>query len=196
MSFFSRFELKNATTNDRAKVAATGSIAEGDNALGVQAPVLGVTSGAALDADGAGTLQQYLRGLLKAFIARIPVIGPQLASASMSVTPAVQEVTTIMNAAVMDQDRSSIVVDLRGKSYWMIELAAPSDTHIGVVRVYLGNTDPPVDEETLSSNMTHPANGSAYNETISICTGGAAYGYVFYDFTAGTGAFTIKSCVS
>jgi hypothetical protein len=30
---------------------------------------LGLTTGAALDADGEGTIQQYLRGLLKAFLA-------------------------------------------------------------------------------------------------------------------------------
>jgi hypothetical protein len=59
-------ELKNATTDDRAKIAATGSIAEGNNALAVHAPVLGASDGAAITADGSGTLQQYLRSLLKA----------------------------------------------------------------------------------------------------------------------------------
>ncbi len=65
-------ELKNATDDTRAKIGATAAIAEGDNVVGVQAPVLGATAGAALDADGPGTLQQYQRGLLKAFLARIP----------------------------------------------------------------------------------------------------------------------------
>lgn len=81
-------ELKNGADDTRAKIAASSSIVEGDNVVGVQAPVLGVSSGAALDADGSGTLQQYLRGLLKAFLARIPVLGSQLAAASLSVTPA------------------------------------------------------------------------------------------------------------
>jgi len=63
-------EVKNADTDARTKVATTGTIAEGDIAVAVQAPILGVTTGAALDTDGAGTIQQYLRGLLKAYLAR------------------------------------------------------------------------------------------------------------------------------
>lgn len=62
-------EMKNATTDDRAKVAASGSVAEGDVVIGVQAPVLGATTGAAVVTDANGTLQQYLRGLVKLFVA-------------------------------------------------------------------------------------------------------------------------------
>jgi hypothetical protein len=80
-------EIKNAATDDRAVVAATGSVAEGGLALAVQAPVLGATTGAALDADGTGTIQQYLRGILKYILARLPALGPQTAATSMSVTP-------------------------------------------------------------------------------------------------------------
>ena len=64
-------EIKDALTAALAKVGLVTGIAETDNALAVQAPVLGVTTGAALDADGTGTHQQYLRGLLKAFLARV-----------------------------------------------------------------------------------------------------------------------------
>lgn len=62
-------EIKNGTDDTRAKVAATGSVAEGDNALAVQAPVLGITTGAAVTTNANGTLQQYLRGLVTLFIA-------------------------------------------------------------------------------------------------------------------------------
>jgi hypothetical protein len=66
-------KLEDAATATRAKVGTSQSVVEGDNVVGVQAPVLGVTTGAALDADGPGTHQQYLRGLLKAFLARVPI---------------------------------------------------------------------------------------------------------------------------
>jgi hypothetical protein len=55
--------LKDGVGATLAKIAASGSIAEGDNVLGVQAPVLGVTSGARVITDANGTLQQYLRGI-------------------------------------------------------------------------------------------------------------------------------------
>lgn len=51
----------------KAKVAASGSVAEGDSVLGVQAPVLGATTGTAVVSDANGTLQQYLRGIIKQF---------------------------------------------------------------------------------------------------------------------------------
>ena len=46
------------------RVAAATAIVEADIALAVQAPVLGVSTGAAVVTDAAGTLQQYLRGLV------------------------------------------------------------------------------------------------------------------------------------
>lgn len=67
-------EIKDGTADTRVKVAATGSIAEGDAALAVQAPVLGVTTGAAVVTDAAGTIQQFLRGLVKLIVAKITVI--------------------------------------------------------------------------------------------------------------------------
>lgn len=57
-------ELKDATTDTRAKVAASTSLAETDNAVAVKDPVTGVTTGAAVTSNAAGTLQQYLRGLV------------------------------------------------------------------------------------------------------------------------------------
>jgi hypothetical protein len=68
-------ELKNAATDDRAKVAATSSIAEGDIGVAVQAPVLGATSDDAVDTDTTGTVSGKLRGLVKLmvnFLSRLP----------------------------------------------------------------------------------------------------------------------------
>lgn len=60
-------ELKNAADDTRAKVAASGSVAEGDSVLAVQAPVLGATSDAAVTTDTTGSLSGKLRGLIKIF---------------------------------------------------------------------------------------------------------------------------------
>ncbi len=86
-------ELKNATDDTRVKVAATGSVAEGDNALAVQAPVLGATSGAAVVTDVAGTVQQYLRGLVKMVAAKIGITIADGDSATLGATTGAAVVT-------------------------------------------------------------------------------------------------------
>lgn len=48
-----------------ADVAVASAVAESDYALAVQAPVLGVSTGAAVITDAVGYVQQYLRGLVK-----------------------------------------------------------------------------------------------------------------------------------
>ncbi len=63
-------ELKDADTDDRAKVKTASTIAESDKVLAVQAPVLGATGDTA--ATSTGTLSAKLRGLLEAFLARVP----------------------------------------------------------------------------------------------------------------------------
>ena len=55
-------ELKDGTADTRAKVAATGSVAEGDNALAVQVPVMGATTGAAVITDANGTSSSICGG--------------------------------------------------------------------------------------------------------------------------------------
>jgi hypothetical protein len=70
-------ELKNATTDDRAKIALLSALAASDLGLGVTDPVtkaallgiLGAIDGAAVVSDANGTQQQYLRGLVKLWIA-------------------------------------------------------------------------------------------------------------------------------
>lgn len=61
-------EIKNGSSNTRATVNTSTSISESDNALAVKDPVLGVTTGTAVESDVAGTVQQYLRGLVKNFL--------------------------------------------------------------------------------------------------------------------------------
>ncbi len=66
-------ELKNATTDERAEIGIATTIVESDIAVAMQAPVLGITTGAAVTTDAAGTIQQYLRGLVSAIAAKIGV---------------------------------------------------------------------------------------------------------------------------
>jgi hypothetical protein len=85
-------ENKDGETDARGKVRATGSIAEGDIVVGVQAPVLGITTAAAVVTDAAGTLQQYLRGLVKLFAARIPAsLGSKADANALPVTQSTED---------------------------------------------------------------------------------------------------------
>lgn len=66
--------------------------------------VLGSVADASIDADAAGTIKGALRGLCKAFFARIPLPGPHTAAESLSVVPAggaTAAVTSVV-AAVAD----------------------------------------------------------------------------------------------
>jgi hypothetical protein len=65
-------ELKDATTATRAKIGAGTGIVAGDAAIAVKDPAIGQTTGAAVETDAAGTVQQYLRGLVKNLV---PVFG-------------------------------------------------------------------------------------------------------------------------
>lgn len=64
--------IKDNALENYARVHDPASILESDQALAVFASVLGLTTGAALDADGPGTIQQFARSLFKAFLARTP----------------------------------------------------------------------------------------------------------------------------
>lgn len=66
-------ELKDGTTDARSVVKAGTSIVAGDVALAVKDPVTGAVDGAAVITDANGTLQQYLRGLVKLVAAKINV---------------------------------------------------------------------------------------------------------------------------
>lgn len=58
-------EVKNAVDDTRAVVAAGTAVTEAGNTLAVKDPSVGVTTGAAVTTDAVGTVQQYLRGLIK-----------------------------------------------------------------------------------------------------------------------------------
>lgn len=80
-------ELKNAATDERAEVGVVTTIVEGDIAVAMQAPVLGITTDAAVITDAAGTIQQYLRGLIRWAFERMPTsLGQKLMAASFPVT--------------------------------------------------------------------------------------------------------------
>jgi len=85
-------KLEDAASATRAKVAATGSIAEGNNVVGVHDPVQGATTDAAVTTDAAGTHSGKLRGLVKLIgdlIALLPVsIGQKAAAGSLSIIEA------------------------------------------------------------------------------------------------------------
>jgi len=66
--------LDSAGTNE-AQIAAVSAIAEsGSTKLATHDPTIGITTGAAVITDAAGTVQQYLRGLVKLVAANINVV--------------------------------------------------------------------------------------------------------------------------
>jgi hypothetical protein len=83
-----------------ARLLSAGTVAAADLLASILATA-GATSGAAVVTDAAGTLQQYLRGLVTLVAARIPAIGPQTAAASLSVTPATTIPAARATAAVV-----------------------------------------------------------------------------------------------
>jgi hypothetical protein len=58
-------ELKDATTDTRAVIGTSGTIDEGDNALAVKDPAVGLVADGAVVTDANGTLSAKLRGLVK-----------------------------------------------------------------------------------------------------------------------------------
>lgn len=61
-------EIKDGATDTRAKVGVGTAIVAGDVAIAVKDPVIGKTDGAAVMTDVDGTIQQYLRGLVKGLL--------------------------------------------------------------------------------------------------------------------------------
>jgi hypothetical protein len=58
-------ELKDGTTDTRAVIGPSGTIDEGDNALAVKDPAVGLVADGAVVTDANGTLSAKLRGLVK-----------------------------------------------------------------------------------------------------------------------------------
>src|SRR3990167_5132217 len=123
-------ELKNATDDTRAKITALSGIVSSDVGLPVTDPIsnaaLGVTTGAAVVTDANGTIQQYLRGLVKLIVAKIGV--------TVAAGDDATEGTTTGAAVVTDAD-GTLQQYLRGLvKLWIGGLAA-STNNIGDVDI-------------------------------------------------------------
>jgi hypothetical protein len=83
-----------STDGDNVAVKATskGEVCTNDAAANA---VLGTTGGAAVITDAAGTIQQYLRGII---VRILSFIGPQTAAASLSVVPSADQNPIFDNA--------------------------------------------------------------------------------------------------
>jgi len=169
--------------------SASGLAKEADGNLAAAVAAFGATSDASIDADAAGTLSGKLRGLLKAFLARIPVIGPQLMAASMSVTPSVNTAALVFSPdATMDETLTSAAIDTKGCSRISLQLHAASATHVGTVAVQVSDDGTNWNPVTLSSTPT-AASGSAFDATIDLDIAAKQF-RVVYTFTSGTGTLT------
>lgn len=86
---------------NEAAIDTAAAILEGNaNKLAVHDPTLGTSTGAAVITDANGTVQQYLRGLVKLFITRLPAsLGQKAMSASLPV--------------VLANDQSALPVDIQ-----------------------------------------------------------------------------------
>jgi hypothetical protein len=117
--------IQDGTGTALAVVKAPAALAESDNALAVQAPVLGVTTGAAVVTNAAGTIQQYLRGLVTLIAARIPVLGQALAAASLPVTLASDQSALAVTPAATE----SHLGEVGGKlTFVALEFTRPNDS--------------------------------------------------------------------
>ena len=79
-------------SGDSVTIDSSALALESGGNLAASATVLGTTADASIDSDAAGTIKGALRGLAKAFFARIPAsLGPKAPSQSLSVTLAVSQ---------------------------------------------------------------------------------------------------------
>lgn len=85
--------IKDNTAATEASVKTVTSVSESDSALVVQAPVLGKTTDAAVITDANGTVQQYLRGLVKLVVAKINVKVADGEDATLGITTGAKVVT-------------------------------------------------------------------------------------------------------
>jgi hypothetical protein len=79
--------------------------------------VAGVTSGAAVITDAAGTLQQYLRGLVKLVAG---LIGPQSAANSMSLTQLDSRTAVVVSGGSSVTDVTTAAGAAAGSDHWVI----------------------------------------------------------------------------
>jgi hypothetical protein len=121
-------ELKNAVDDTRAKIGTVSGIATTDAGIAVTDPVanaaLGTTAGAAVITDATGTVQQYLRGLVKLVAAKIGVTIADGDAATVGVTT---------GAAVITDANGTVQGYLRGLvKLWIAGLTA-GEAHVGEI---------------------------------------------------------------
>ena len=152
-------ELKNATDDTRAKITALSGIVSSDVGLPVTDPIsnaaLGVTTGAAVVTDANGTIQQYLRGLVKLIVAKIGV--------TVAAGDDATEGTTTGAAVVTDAD-GTLQQYLRGLvKLWIGGLAA-STNNIGDVDIA---TQPAMECATVAEyNVTLTTANTEYSQAL------------------------------
>src|SRR5690242_17116598 len=91
-------EIKDGTTDTRAKVADGTTIVAADNALAVHDPVLGLSTDAAVTTDITGSISARIRGLVNIIVARLPALGQAAMAASMPVAIASNQSAVAMSA--------------------------------------------------------------------------------------------------
>lgn len=97
-------ELKNAADDTRALIGAGTAITEANNAVAVKDASIGLTTGAAVITDAVGTVQQYLRGLVKRWV---DALGGGTEAAALRVTVA-NDSTGLLS---VDDNGASLTVD-------------------------------------------------------------------------------------
>ena len=151
-------ELKNASDDTRVKVGALTSITSADNGLPITDPiantVLGTTSGSAVETDASGTIQQYLRGLVKLIVSKITVILNDLSPANSGRTATSQ----VLPVQVLGADGAILpAVPVLGAGTAAIgKLAANSGVDIG-----------DVDVTSISAGETHIGQAGGYASIIA-----------------------------
>lgn len=112
-------EIKDGATDTRTKVGVGTAIAEADNAVAVKDPVNGVTTGAAVTTDANGTIQQYLRGLIKLLVAGalslVKAEDAAHASGDIGVMALARRADTATSSSGTDGDYSTLNTDAAGR---------------------------------------------------------------------------------
>lgn len=200
-------EVKNGTDDTRAKVGAASGLAESDNALAVKDPSLGVTTGAAVITDAAGTVQQYLRGLVKLIAAKItvgvdqttpgttnavaPIAGQNgVAGGAGAVAATVQRMTlasddpavatlgAVSGAAVTTDVNGTVQQYLRG----LIKQWIAGTLVLGAGTNNIGGVRTRF-FAALAAAMTRPANTTAYSANDAVSNNGTAASVTAITFT-------------
>jgi hypothetical protein len=127
-SYLGAVAVRAAASATYAKVAATTAIAEGDDVIGVQAPVLGATSDAKVDTDTTGSLSGKLRGVVSRLVeisAQLPTsLGQTTSANSLSVAIASDNYPSTLPRLVIDWREAPTEVSVSSSSATSSQLSA------------------------------------------------------------------------